>query len=137
LSEHNTYLTDEELEQLIADVEANEMVSAPPDMMEEILAGIVMKPGAKKKEFQLYCFRVITSVAAAILLLFMLPGISELQLKLSEVMEESKGNEVWQEEQLTPRYATKEEALNDRGILSATFGSNNLFGEDRDWNIFE
>ena len=69
MSEHNTYLTDEELEQLIADVEANEMITAPPGMMEEILAGIQHK----KKIFQLYCFRVITSAAAAILLLFPLP----------------------------------------------------------------
>jgi len=133
LSEYNTYFADEELEQLIAEVEANEMITAPPDMMEEILSRIQKK----KKNFQLYCFRVITSAAAAIFLLFMLPGISEFQLKLSEVMVESMEEEDLQTEKVTLRYATKEEALNDRGILSTAFGSNKLFGEDKDWNIFE
>ena len=133
MSEYNTYFADEELEQLIAEVEANEMITAPPDMMEEILSRIQKK----KKNFQLYCFRVITSAAAAIFLLFMLPGISEFQLKLSEVMVESMEEEDLQTEKVTLRYATKEEALNDRGILSTAFGSNKLFGEDKDWNIFE
>jgi len=137
LSEHNTYLSDEELEQLIAEVEANEIVSAPPNLMTDVLAKVETRTRTKSKEFQLYCFRVITSVAAAILLLFMLPGISELQLKLSEVMEESTTVEDLRAERVTPRYASKEEAVNDRGILSAAFGSNKLFGEDRDWNIFE
>lgn len=137
MSEHNTYLTDEELELLIAEVEENEMIAAPPNLMTDVLAKVETRPKTKSKEFQLYCFRVITSVAAAILLLFMLPGISQLQLKLSEVMEESMAVNDLRAEKVTLRYATKEEALNDKGILSAAFGSNRLFGEDSDWNIFE
>ena len=52
-------------------------------------------------------------------------------------MEESTAVEDLRAERVTPRYASKEEAVNDRGILSAAFGSNKLFCEDRDWNIFE
>lgn len=145
MSEHNTYLTDEELNQLIADVEVNEMVSAPPDMAEEILMRLYMQSNnlsemtkakdrnAREKEFRLYCFRVITSVAAAIMLLFVMPKAGELNLKFSEVMQE---NMVGGQEQMTPRYATKEDALNDRSLWTEAFGNNKLFGGEYQVGIF-
>lgn len=86
------YISDDELERLIHHVEQEELVAAPPDLMEHILeeAGLseeetasptpvisVQNSKAKKKEFTAYCFRVITSVAAAVALVFLLPHLTE------------------------------------------------------------
>lgn len=87
------YISDDELEQLMYQVEQEELVAAPPDLMESILeaAGLggetvkesvpkvatVKSVTVRKKEFYAYCFRVITSVAAAIALVFLLPELLE------------------------------------------------------------
>lgn len=85
MKENINYISDEKLEQLICQVEQTELVSAPPDLEETILeaAGLVpesirIKPKASgKKEFYAYCFRVISSVAAAVALVFLLPETTE------------------------------------------------------------
>lgn len=73
------YISDRDLEQLISQVEQNELVTAPPDLMESILEAVVpvKSKKAKKKEFYTYCFRVVTSVAAAVALVFLLPEFLE------------------------------------------------------------
>lgn len=86
------YISEAELERLINQVEREELVTAPPDLMEHILeaAGMSEEETAslmpmtpaknsktKKKEFTAYCFRVITSVAAAVALVFLLPHLTE------------------------------------------------------------
>ena len=87
------YISDDELECLITQVEQNELVAAPPDLMESILEAVAGFSGeteslspakvikvqavARKKEFRAYCVRVITSVAAAVALVFMLPELTE------------------------------------------------------------
>ena len=76
MNENLNYISDEELEQLIACVEQEELVAAPPDLAENVLATVVKGEVARKKEFYSYCFRVITSVAAAIALVFLLPELS-------------------------------------------------------------
>ena len=85
MNENANYISEEELEQLILQVEQKELVSAPPDLMENILVAAGLAPEvievnpkmAKKKEFYAYCFRVITSVAAAVALVFLLPEMTE------------------------------------------------------------
>ena len=72
MTEKVNYISGAELEQLIARIEQEELVAAPPDLMENILESV----GTKKKEFRMYCFRVITSVAAAVALVFLLPGLT-------------------------------------------------------------
>lgn len=67
------YISDDELERLISQVEQEELVAAPPDLMESILEAVVNR----KKEFHAYCFRVITSVAAAVALVFLLPELTK------------------------------------------------------------
>ena len=62
----NEYLTDEELLKLISDVEENDLVEAPPEIVEKVLEKI-----DKKKqiiEYKRFRNRVITSVAAIIIL---------------------------------------------------------------------
>ena len=68
------YISDDELERLINQVEQEELVAAPPDLMESILEAAGK---TKKKEFTVYCFRVITSVAAAVVLVFLLPELTK------------------------------------------------------------
>lgn len=130
----NGYLSDEELEQLILQVEQQELVAAPPGLMDNILEELEKSQqsewssGNKIKEFRGYCFRVMTSVAAAVAIVFLIPelmntGVSEIPLKQSAIM--------------TAKYTTKEEALNDKGLLVQTFGGVNIFDNDKQLNIFD
>ena len=83
------YLSDEELESLVADIETHDLVQAPPDLLNQILHKIDESNSSlifaesknsssymqrnKTIEFRKYCFQVITSIAAAIILIFLLP----------------------------------------------------------------
>ncbi len=150
-SNMSDYLSDEELELLIADVEQNELVVAPPDMLEEILELVrenetdtVAVPDAEKntgnrktahsvktvtniREFRRYCFKVCASVAAAVVLVLVLPTMSE----------NSAGDMSEQERFIKEsRYATKEEALNDQGYLMEKLGGTNIFSKEREIGIF-
>lgn len=154
-----SYLSDEALEQLMLSVEEDDLVAAPPDLMEKILQAaelelpeeencqkqqaikdgqmqegkareVMVKPQqerrtktARKKEFYAYCFRVVTSVAAAIALVFLMPELSGM------TMEELHGTEVpgWEEvveavpareEVVAAKKApTREEVLKDTGFF--------------------
>lgn len=76
------YLSDEELECLIAETEAEHMISAPPDLAENIICEIqILKRETKKqeklyikkqrqKEFHTFCFRVVVAMAASLFVLF-------------------------------------------------------------------
>ena len=99
---HNKYLTDEELEALILEVETDEIVPAPPGMEEKICRAIfndncendtevrakvaegnivivnpppehANKKHNRQKDFVGYCIRVVISAAAAIAFIFILP----------------------------------------------------------------
>ena len=115
------YLTDTELENLIQMVEQKELLPASPDLKEQIL-------GTLGEEniiaFKRYRFRVLTTVAAAVLVIFLLPGY------------ESSQQHQPREEVRQSRYATKEEALNDSGILNTLFGGVNIFADNSKFNLF-
>lgn len=130
----STYLSDEELERLIADVEQNELVAAPPDLMEGILSGIET---TTILEFRRYCFRVLTSVAAAVAILFLLPGLGKVQFLDMPAGQQIMVWETARPEIKTPaQYATKEEVLDDRGIFTGVFGGTNIFDNDDKLNLF-
>ncbi len=95
------YLTDEELDALICEVETAEMTMAPPDLLDDILQKMdaadeaehakgkvsetketVSEPAKpprmnriekRRKEYRRFCIQVASSAAAAIVLIFMLP----------------------------------------------------------------
>lgn len=101
-----TYLSDEELNELINEIEKNDLVMAPPEIKEKVLK----KATDNKKEFVMYCFRVLTSVAAAIAILLIIPGTmangnGETQIPSRE--------EVLQ----TQKYLSKKEALEEEGFV--------------------
>ena len=141
MKEELNYISDEELEQLILDEEQNELVTAPPDLMDAVLAKLeepkirtVKTVAAKKKEFYAYCIRVITSVAAAVALVFLLPEVSGTVLKQTSLTEvnrqeipsrEEVSNTVPAKEEVlaTGKVPTKEEVLDDTGLFEKVFSN--------------
>lgn len=129
---HNEYLTDEELNQLISEAEAD-LMPAPPDLTDNILKAIrdseeqetvVQRPEELSKEitkikrkknldFAAYCFRVGMAAAAAIAFIFIMPD--------------------WEREDVR-EYPTREEVLNDTGILQKVFGEDGIFTGNYDYN---
>lgn len=81
------YLSEKELLKLISDIENEDIVKAPPDILENILSqvqaeGTDKPPASEQKEISLierrryfikYCLRTALSAAAAIALTFSLP----------------------------------------------------------------
>lgn len=122
------YLTDTELEDLIRSVEQKELLPAPPDLKEQIL-------GTLGEEniiaFKRYRFRVLTTVAAAVLVIFLLPGFESSQ-QHRPLQQHRPREEVRQS-----RYATKEEALNDNGIINTLLGGVNIFADNSKFNLFK
>lgn len=153
MNENFNYISDEELEQLILQVEQTELVSAPPDMMENILEAsgpapqiTVMKPKAsKQKEFYAYCIRVITSVAAAVALVFLLPGMTvwmgekaapdkqysdKQKVAVTVLVREEMVKPVPDKATIvTEVIPTKEEVLNDTGIVERIIRNTGWFSK--------
>lgn len=157
MSEKLNYISDEELERLIYRVEQEELVAAPPDLMGDILraAGLekesvqqtemvsVKKAATRKKEFYAYCFRVVTSVAAAIALVFLLPELSgrikqnvsydfvQTVYKQTVPAYETVVAQVPSKEEVVAIKATpsKEEVLNDTGFIERVVNSTGWFNK--------
>ena len=112
--ETDSYLTDEELEALISEVEETDEVEAPGYLLDNIL-GILDKAGedehaafaedenklpeqriakppkimditARKRAYRTYCFKVVAGVAAAIALLIVIPIVGKrVPIELQDV----------------------------------------------------
>ena len=78
------YLSDEELQKLISDIELNDMVEAPANISGKVLEAIdssietesknkVQNKKRKIIEYRLYKFKVASAVAAAIAVMFLVP----------------------------------------------------------------
>lgn len=134
------YLTDTELESLILEVEQNELVSAPPNLQDQILEVLDQEAKALEEqkvrdkiiEFKRYRFRVMTTVAAAVLAVFLLPRLEGLQQQQTETTQPLTKHEMV----MKGRYETKEDALNDSGVLETVLGGVNIFADNDKWNLF-
>ena len=93
------YLSDEELNAMICEIESGDLVMAPPGIKENVLR----KVANKKKEFVTYCFRVVLSAAAAIVLMFLLPTNIDVTVHDEKIP--------------TKQEVLEKEALNSRGLL--------------------
>lgn len=146
------YISDEELEQLICQVEQEELVTAPPDLMENILGAAGLAPKivevkpetSKKKEFYAYCFRVITSVAAAVALTFLLPHMTDWvgEKTASEFIKTAYGQDIPEYEKVVAPVPSKEEVvavkttpskeevLNDIGMVERFIRNTDWFNKD-------
>lgn len=150
------YLTDEELEKLILEVEAEKLIDTPPDLVSNILASIekfeqeevqepflmneketvteISKPPSavdfnqKKSEYRRYCFRVISSMAAAIAFLVILPGISGM--KESDIPSK--------ESIVAENVQTREEVTGNNGKrIISTINESHVFSNIWNFNFFE
>lgn len=151
--EKTNYLSDQELEQLILQVEQNELVAAPPDLAQEILSSLdvstyglehlpeqqsemsgtsvtaVQKErtrtrGQRRAEFCRYCLQVTAAAAAAILVVFTLPDF--LNTRRVEISTK-------QEYETAPAYPTKEDVLTQQNLLGKVFGGKNIFSKQTNW----
>ncbi len=107
MTEKWNYISEEELEQLIRKVEQDELVPAPPGLTENILRAVAVR---RKNEFSAYCFRVITSVAAAIALVFLAPELPTL-MQQTVLKTEFGRQEVPSREEVTDSVPSREEVV--------------------------
>jgi len=144
--ENMEYLTDAELECWSRETEQTELVPVAPDLQDMILEALELEISVLKEpeerrahekvtEFKRYRFRVLTTVAAAVLLVFLLPKLEGLQQQESEfgkllVKHEHYGY------MMQTRYESKEEALNDSGILETILGGVTIFADNSKLNLF-
>lgn len=116
------YLMDEELNQLIADVEKYDLVAAPPDLAAGILSCLEddqqKEELIKVKEYRSYCLRVWTSVAAAIVMVFLLP-------KLMNIQQTNEG------------IFTKGNLFGQVSIFGELFNGSNIFDQKNSFNLFD
>lgn len=137
----NEYLSEEELKSLICEIEKDDLVMAPPVIKEKVLSRVKNK----KRDFTMYCFRVIASAAAAIMMLFALPGVlGNISPKISEAVEETYENNIHkvdiptrQEVLASQRYVSKEEVLDETGFLQKVFKSIALLEKNIDLSFFK
>ena len=135
------YLTDAELDSLIREIEQHEMVPSSPDLQEQILAALDQDAKAMEEQkarekiidYKKYRFRVMTTVAAAVLVVFLLPSLEGLQQQKTELTRLPKKHEVV----MKNRYETKEEALYDSRMLENMLGGVNIFADNNRWNLFK
>lgn len=137
MKENWEYLSDTELELLIAEVEQNELVTAPPDLKQnimdrisaetqvvEFLADRPVSGQNLQKEFYRYCFRVAVSVAAAVVLVFALPDAQRAGMgKKTQERTEGMG-------QLSER-------AEQTGIFADILNGSELFNSDDKIRIFD
>ncbi len=141
MMKHMEYLTDAELESLIREIEQNELVPSPPDLQEQILEVLAQEAKAMEErnardkviEYKRYRFRVMTTVAAAVLVVFLLPKLESLQQQETELPRPPVKHEMV----MKNRYETKEEALSDSGMLETMLGGVNIFADNNRWNLFK
>ena len=120
-----TYLSDEELDLLIFEIEQNELVSTPPGFADEILTRIgkqqeqenilLLAKENKRIEFRRYCLRVITSVAAAVALVFFMPEA-----------EMAEARSIPEREAVVGKVITREKALDDTGMITKIWNELNM-----------
>ena len=144
--ENMEYLTDAELECLIRETEQAELVPAAPDLQDMILEALELETSVLKElgersaqekvtEFKRYRFRVLTTVAAAVLLVFLLPKLEGMQQPESEFGKLLAKHE-HHDYTMQTRYESKEEALNDSGILETILGGVTIFADNSRFNLF-
>lgn len=133
------YLSEEELLKLISDIENEDIVKAPPDILESILSqvqaeGTDRPPASEQKEISLierrryfikYCLRTALSAAAAIALTFSLPYLKGTDglFRLSFIsVTEDPGSMSRDEITAGMNVPDKSEVLSDRPVRNSLLG---------------
>lgn len=139
MSLENEYLSDQELEVLILEIEQNDMVMAPPELLSKIVSGVesiekeetdklvlIQRKKDVRKEYVQYCFRVCASVAAAIAMIFIMPKFAYAKTAEIPTKQEVLANE---------KYATREEVLDETNFLMKLLGNIEFFNKNREISI--
>lgn len=135
---HMEYLTENDLKSLVLELEQGELVAAPPNMLDEILDTLeqemseqqMRKRQEKIVAYRRYRFQVLTTVVAAVLAVIFLPKLANLQQQKEDFVEHKY------EFKVQSRYETKEDALNDRGLLEKVLGGENIFTDNSRFKLF-
>lgn len=150
------YLSDEELEKLILEVEAEKLINAPPDLLGNILASIeesgeeksleppcmetkesvpeISKPprvvdfNKKKSEFRRYCCKVISSMAATIALLILVSCFSGMRERALPSKEDIIAENVQTREAVTGNSGKK---------ITSTMNESHVFSNMWKFGFFE
>lgn len=136
MRENMAYLTDTELENMVRELERDDLVPAPPDLQNQILEILDMEERRCREKviaFKRYRFRVMTTVAAAVLVVLLLPRLENLRQRERDFMKPMQK----QEYVIQSRYETKEEALRDNRMLETLFGNVNIFADHSRFNLFK
>lgn len=129
------YLTDEELEALIAEVEQDGLVSAPEELETNILAAVAAceqpvlrkahrqetldeqpheidrPPRDKRRELLRYSMRVVLAAAASLAILMTLPATGELSVSMAEI---SNSAQSMREERNVREWTERKEQAQER-----------------------
>ena len=113
------YLSDEELSALIAETESEGLVQAPKGLHAEVMKKIDRDPAASQKErkadFYKFTYKVVLSVAAALLLMVLLPRTIDTRRPVPTKEEVLKERAINSELHILPQKQkpTKEEIQKD------------------------
>ena len=132
MKDYMEYLSDTEMEDLIQDIEQTDMVYAPADMQDQILemldreALVSGKPDERSQQekiiaFKRYRFRVLTTVAVAVLVVFLLPKMEDLQQQSTDLRKPVQKQEYVKQE---------------RYIFETLLGGVTIFANDSRFNLF-
>lgn len=129
------YLTDEELDCFIREIETDELVLAPADILDDILEKVQrerIRNREKIKAYKKYRFRVIATVAAAVFVILVLPNIESSLWKQTEMQENPPTREtqlVWINEDTSSQ-------ADDRKIIGKWFGGTTIFAKEDKYRLF-
>ncbi|MBR2950732.1 MAG: hypothetical protein IKC46_12880 [Lachnospiraceae bacterium] len=126
------YLTDTELENIICQIEENELVKAPPDLPEHLLKALEQE---KIIEFRRYRFRVLTTAAAAILVVFLMP-VFENKKPAADFRDGLLVQETTRQESFQQQGFLIQSVQTDSKILETIFGGTNIFADNSRFNLF-
>ena len=126
MNDNNRYLSDEELNRLINNVEDEGLIQAPAQIKSEVLRKIdkenpSAKPEKSMAELYRYSAKVVFAIAAALLLLIITPGITDSRDRIptrDEVISQDRsGTQIKAEEFLSGEkdsVTSREEAIDKR-----------------------
>ena len=129
------YLTDEELDRFIREMETEELVLAPPDILDDILEKVQQERVHRREKiiaYRKYRFRVLATVAAAVFVILVLPGVENVLQGRKEAQEVpllEKTKVTWIDEDSLP-------GTENSAIMEKWFGGTTIFGNEDKYKLF-
>ena len=113
MSDKIHYLSDEELNSLIGDVESEKLIEAPANLDQKVIAVISSAERRKTVDFYKYCARVGFAVAAAIALICIVPYIPSSKVEMPALADSFASEEIPSREEVlfSKEIKSKEEVL--------------------------